>query len=442
MLKRVKLAITGAPMVRACGSRHKRSTSRHTFVKSTKRYGFVALAMSLLWGCVFRAPPPYPPGFVLTPDEPLASIVDSGEATILEEENKIAIYHGFACAKTVSEERHGFYLQVEQSKSLPKALDRATVFLNGWQFIFLDDDHKVAGLGTVIFNIRGGGSVERRDNDEIKWHAAGAISDDNYDDPFTWCYRYTLVAWNTSYFNIAADHRDDYLFESDDLKRWGTALQYQPTSIEVKQYKPSATILPRGFGFIYAGADDHALLQLAYNLDANERFAAGDSTAGSADRAASNNYSWETKTVLKDDSTQRDYKTAEVVSVMSGPVMGVIQPPFSIVPFKDLGNCVGPSDPETSPRTIDDVPFDIAIPVLTGWDLSYKCDDENVKQIGVWVDGFSFNPNQSQVISPNGLQPAGRLNYTMRFRLHDADKAEGARFRHRVSILGINRVTE
>ena len=56
-------------------------------------------------------------------------------------------------------------------------------------------------MGTTIENIR----LERN---TLKWQASGALSDDNFDDAYSWCYYYTVVAWNPSNINVTVDHKD------------------------------------------------------------------------------------------------------------------------------------------------------------------------------------------------------------------------------------------
>ncbi|MGH9894584.1 MAG: hypothetical protein ACREA0_21920, partial [bacterium] len=123
----------------------------------------------------------------------------------------------------------------------------------------------------------------------------------------------------------------------------------------------------------------------------------------------------------------------EIVSVVAGPGIGVVQPPFTVVPVEDKSNCIpaGGTTPAESRRTISLVPFDVAVPVLTGWDLSYPCNDQHVKAIGTKIQRFNF-------ARPAG-SAGGVLDYELRSVLRDKDGGDGHRFRHRVSILGFNR---
>lgn len=415
---------------------------------------FLSLTLA---ACVFRPPPALHELYPLPSESiPLSPVVDSAEQKIFEEPGNIVIHHGFACAESDEPDKQKV-LRVEQSRTIATTMDRATIFLNGWQFKYLNGDHKVLGLGTGIFNIRREGNV-------LKWHAFGSIGDDNFDDPYRWCYRYTLVAWNRSVYAAGPDHRDTHAFQGENAahsksdfagleiaERWETALSFHPNYIATTAtgyYLPTnAAILPRGFGFIWWPGDklvDHNLLQLAYNLDYNEQFIAdgkryvGDRVfdvggTDTVDQVATTRYSWETKTIFKDNDLKRDYITGEIVSVVAGPGVRVVQPPFTIVPVEDKSNCIpaAGSTPASESRTSNHVSFDVAVPVLTGWDLAYPCNDQHVEEIGTWIEGFKYTgPTRST---------GGVLEHTLRSVLHDKDKGDGHRFRHRVSILGFNR---
>ena len=66
------------------------------------------------------------------------------------------------------------------------------------------------------------------------------------------------------------------------------------------------------------------------------------------------------------------------------------------------------------------VPYEYAIPVLTGWDLQYECTDHEVERIGVYLVEFEY------VKDPNA--PTGTLNYTIFSTLRDdSDNGHAAR---------------
>jgi hypothetical protein len=179
---------------------------------------------------------------------------------------------------------------------------------------------------------------------------------------------------------------------------------------------------------------------LAYNLDPGASFIADGRqyskrtpNLGGADQVGQTYLSWETKTIFKDNTTRRDYLTGELLSVASGSGVEAVHPPFAIVPFEDHSNCVPVGDAEAETRSVGSIPFDVAIPVLTGWDLSFVCEDRHVQEIGFWIDDFAYDPGRS------GAGYDGRLNYRVRSLLHDQGRGGGATFRHRVSILGLRK---
>ena len=75
------------------------------------------------------------------------------------------------------------------------------------------------------------------------------------------------------------------------------------------------------------------------------------------------------------------------------------------------------------------MPFDYAVPVLTGWDLSYVCTDHHVKRMGAYLVDFAY------VKGPAAA--TGTLNYTVFSTLRD-DSDNGHAARYKVNILGLN----
>ena len=80
-----------------------------------------------------------------------------------------------------------------------------------------------------------------------------------------------------------------------------------------------------------------------------------------------------------------------------------------------------------------EVPFSYAVPMLTGWELTEPCDDMHVREIGAYIESFSFKPY------PNGR--SGLLGYTVVTRLSDDDGGKLGRARNKVTILGLNPIT-
>ncbi|MDR4497124.1 MAG: hypothetical protein MRK02_04250 [Candidatus Scalindua sp.] len=109
----------------------------------------------------------------------VTELTSSDRTVVFEEQGTIVVYHGNGCAESNKPGTEDV-LKVEESLDIPSYATNATIFLNGWHLKYLDGDHHVAGLGTSIQNIRLEGQT-------LKWQAAGVLSDDNFDDAYSWC---------------------------------------------------------------------------------------------------------------------------------------------------------------------------------------------------------------------------------------------------------------
>ena len=342
----------------------------------------VVLITTLLVSCSYCAPSSSVP-CQLIGGAPVSNLTSSGRNIVFEDPGIIIAYHGSGCAESNKSGTEDV-IKVEGSQDIPAYARDATVFLNGWHLKYLNSDHHVAGLGTLISDIR----LEGR---TLKWQAAGVLSDDNFDDAYNWCYYYTVVAWNPSNINLTVDHKDGSCDPSDQGEAnffsasnsgTTTALSSFPTFLQNPDFTPSKTvaILPRGFGSVWDCGDDHHLLQTGYNLDHSEIFIEngkkykkkfGDLTPSlpdSASQADSGYVSWETYAIFKDNDTRRDYEFGEIVSGLGGNDVGVIQPPFSILPSEDIGffgACLGgPQGVQTQESVIENVPYKLHYPCL------------------------------------------------------------------------------
>ena len=136
--------------------------------------------------------------------------------------------------------------------------------------------------------------------------------------------------------------------------------------------------------------------------------------------------SWKTDAILKDNSDSRDYIFGELVSTLGGSDVGTIQPPFSILPKEGEAGGTTAGGLATQDVVIENVPFAYAIPMLTGWEVAYLTDDQHVKDLGIWIDDWSFS--------------GGTLRYQLSSILRDNDLFPGHYARHKITILGIRPV--
>ena len=384
---------------------------------------------------------------------PVKQATSSQQYIEIQDPDTIVVYSGSGCAESNKSGEEDI-IKVEQSLDLPPYATNATVFLNGWHLQYLHSDHRVTGLTTLVRNIE----LNRR---TLKWQAVGLISDLDFNEAYNWCYYYTVIAWNPSKINLTVDHddgpcsgvpsetREANFFTA---KNDGTtsALSSFPTFLQNLNFASTKTvaILPRGFEFQWSGGDDHHMLQMGYNLDHSKNFmekgkkyykGLGDTTRGLPSQVESvppdpGYVSWETYGIFKDDDTRRDYTFGEIVSGLGGNDVGVIQPPFSILPKKGSGllpePCVG--DAKNGEFVIENVPYEYAIPMLTGWDLNYpSCGDQHVAKVGVWIDEWNYEKIPGA--------PAGALRYKISSVLNDEDNTPYV-FNHKVTVLGLKPV--
>jgi len=390
------------------------------------------------------------------PDSVSSSIIpltSSNRTQVFEDVGTIIVYRGTGCTESkLSGTQQP--IVVEEYLNLPRYATAATIFLNGWHMKYLNGKHNVAGIGTSIYNIR----LENGPVGQIlRWRAGGALSDKNFDDPYSWCYFYTVVAWNPSQLALAVDHddgpcsgkpeetRDANYFADAVNKGTTTALSAFPSFIQNPAFVGSKTVavLPRGFGVLWkysCNPVDHQVLQVAYNLDHGEIFmergetyqkGLGDTTRGDNSIVGQGYVSWKTYAIFKDNKGRRDYRFGEIVSGLAGNDVGVVQPPFAILPIEDdsgiFSGCgIVPNPVTTTDHQIDTVPYKYAIPMLTGWDLRHLCEDEKIQDIGAWIDEWSYDPN-----NPG----------TLRYKFTSALLGDGFYAKHKVTILGLKPVT-
>jgi hypothetical protein len=385
---------------------------------------------------------------------PLTALTSSSDPNTekrFEDPGIIAVYHGFGCAKSDKSGTQDI-IKVEQSRDIA-GYANATVFLNGWHLTYRGSNQNVAGLATLIRNIQLTRAT-RLSKGTLKWQAEGLLSDDNFDNPYNWCYQWTVIAWNPANIDLIVDQKDgdctshnpsDVNFFFAGNKGTTTALSSFPTILQNTDFdnKKTVTIIPRGFGFKWDLGDslaDHHLLQIGYNLEHSEIFNEkgkhyykgfrGTTTSTLNFSFVDSGYvSWETFAIFKDNDARRYYEFGEMVSELGGNDLGVIQPPFSILPIEDqpyTTTCLPGKGIETAEYEIQNIPYQYAIPVLSGWELEYGCSDQKVKEIGIWIDNMDYDPANP-----------GTLHYTLSSILRDDDSDPYFLSTHKVNVLGI-----
>lgn len=367
----------------------------------------------------------------------------------------IFVHHGSACGESA---RQGEPVTLDVSEPIPAFAPRATVFVNGWRLDMLGGDIEVSHLGVALTEIE-------RTADALEWKMHGWIRDRKYNDRFEACIHYTVLAWQPASVHAEVDDGDGgegdpganangtYSFFTYHEE---TALLIVPsyTAHEVFVHGNGAAILPRGFAFGWEegfNSTDHDLLQLAWatgpaaffveNADATlkgngyrYRFLPEPVLPSDARYADTAFISWEAAGIFKDDKDERDSYFNDYFSTLGGGAVGVIAPPFAIVPKEDVPGDGGSHDRivRREEIVIENVPFRYAVPVLAGWDLFFAIEDERVQEIGIWLEEIDWSYDEAA--------QNGRLSYTVASVLRDDDGAKSL-FRHNVHILGLDRAT-
>ena len=382
---------------------------------------------------------------------PYEDRTDSQQATYIEVPGLLKVQHRLGCAqadKAASENSVG--LRIHEMAVIPPGYNTGTVFLNGWRLRYKNGDHHVRGLGSAIFNIT-------QTQNELHWEAGGVLADDGLvagmarDSPYEWCGIYTLIFWHRNRFDftlippqiVAFPYHTDatpealtFVHSEGSDPDNDTARRELPGTVQVSD--PRA-VLPRAFGFVWGSGTDHHLLQAGFDL--GPPVPSGDTI------------SWTSTTLWKDSSTRRDYHGSAIVSVLSGPSVTMWHPDtvlrwsesasdwlpasntVSLTP-KNAGSS-SCAEPDSGFETlqvqfsVENVPFEYAVPVLTGWQLEYLQSDHHVETIGVWIKGFSYE------------KATRTLFYTIEATLVDdpviCPQKRGLAY-YKVSVLGLNRI--
>ena len=413
-----------------------RGQTSTTRLRTATAVGCAVVALNLLQACGFTGPSIQSPQDVYdTLDRSRYVDPTDGDRWTVVDDAKLRVEHGWACAEAPSAASKEYIgLRVLGFTKLPKNFD-GTVFLNGWHLEYQDGDHHVIGLGTSIFNIA-------QLNDTLVWNAGGVISDDNGDDAYRWCYDYTTVAWarpSTSPFgNLQQPHVDIQALTSDPQ----ATLMYvdggylngvgKIPSVYKSKGKAPRGVLLAGFGMSHLD-DDHHVLQLGFDLG--------------KPKIKRKKIKWTSDVVLKDDS-QRDPRSAEIVSVLTGESVNVFHPASAwieggdgtpgvvandlhLTARTDTSNaCLGSPAARTVEMAIVTPPYTWAIPMLTGWDIQDPCHDDHVAHVGAWIEDFHY------VLAPGAAN--GTLYYTIKTNFGDEDDFPGMSDRVQVDVLGIN----
>jgi hypothetical protein len=360
----------------------------------------------------------------------------TGRQVVYQAAGKIEVQHGRACA-----EPSVGAVKIHDRAAFPAGTNEGTVIFNGSVATYTGNDHHVQVLASgAIYDVevRVTGTGRR----ELHWNVVGALADKHgaAGPGFAACYFYTLVFWNRGSEGLQAFVAPSFgggrVFGEYGAPR---AVHEIVGSLHApSQYGGPRALLPRGHALSYSETDHH-LLQAGYAL--------GFPTI------AGDTISWTSKTLLKDNDSWRSFWSAETVEVMNGPSVNMWQPTvvsrwvtrpvphwayeqvsFDLQPQAPFGNfierCVASAPDAVMDHYSVEVPFTYAVPMLTGWEITEPCSDTHVRQIGAYIDNFSFVPY------PNGR--SGILRYAVVASLRDNGSGQVGEARNKVTILGLN----
>ncbi len=396
-----------------------------------------ALVLAFSTGCGFHPAGVVNPGELLPfhDDAPISPVTTSERNLVYATPGLLAVYHGSSCSES-NVSGTEVPLRIQEELPLPKGLDRGTVFANGFRLRYLDEDHHVRGFGSAIGAIKLEAGV-------LRWEAGGVLSDKNFDDGYDWCYTYTVLAWNSQQLQATVADGDENQAFRDRTWTTGTPLLPIPGFLQNAAWSglDEVALLPRGFALMYTDQDDRHLLQATFKDDSGDVYVEGGKIygfgeVGATQSQAGNGFvSWESTGLLKDNDTRHDQLLLDLVSGLGGQDVGLISPPFTLLPQEDEGiGCaaIGAPGIHQEEKSVEAVPYQFAIPVLAGWDLFYPCDDEHVTEIGAWIQDWKWTPGTS----PGG----GTLSYNLHSILTDKDGDPPFLGRYQVKILGLRRI--
>ncbi|MGR9046224.1 MAG: hypothetical protein ACU83N_13075 [Gammaproteobacteria bacterium] len=352
--------------------------------------------------------------------------------TAFEDDGKFVMVEGSECIRRDHGPGSATMLVIVD---MPNYVDRGTALLNGWDLRYLHGDHEVRQLRADIIHsklVTGGGSPPR-----LVFEVQGELSDQNWDDDYEFCAHFTGIGFNSTWFDARIE--GDY----DGIDAW--ALQTEDegavTTLEslwtegTLKGSDSIAVIPRGFNFQYDNEfecewrifpckwedpADHHLLQVAYSL-----YQTG------ATPNPDGNPHWVTQTIFKDNSVRAHWVETRA-SLIGGRSVVLRTDPLPLNPRSGGADiCRNNQDGVVHTETVRvyDLPFDYAVPMLTGWDLSYECDDQHVQRAGVWLHDIRFDPDS------NGME------YKISSILRDKNGAPSFNTAHRITVLGLNRLT-
>ncbi len=325
-------------------------------------------------------------------------------------------------------------VSIVQWIEMPGYVDSGTVVLNGWDLRYASQDREVNSMRADIVHSK---LVKNTGSTFLVFEAQGKLDDQNRNGAFEFCVFYSAFGYSSA--EIGATIEEDYngvetsALQDEDQ---GAVATMEHTGKKGTLKKNDAiAIIPRGFDFQFADTfecewrwipckwrdrTDYPLLQAAYNL----------SQANTAPNPGGSPH-WAVQTIFKDNNT-RAYRVKTRAAWIRGRSVKLRADFLALNPRTGKASiCRKSADGVVHTQTIrvNELPYDYAIPMLTGWDLTNECEQQRVQRAGIWIHDIRFDP-QSQ-----------RLEYKVSSILRDRDGAPSFNSAHRVTVLGLNRLS-
>ncbi|HKP61779.1 MAG TPA: hypothetical protein VJV78_33845 [Polyangiales bacterium] len=345
---------------------------------------------------------------------PIVAPASASRHIVYQAPGKLRVSHGQSCVNAAhAADSKEFAFRIQESEVLPGTYgDSATVFMNGWNLRYSNGDHHVQGFGSAIVNIQ---ESRTADGLLLQWEAGGVVSDNNGDDPYEWCYSYTIVGWarSSSGFDAIAGERGLAFIRPTDP---GNSTALHTIDGWARNVYGAGVVLPQGFAMMWDDHGDRHVLQAGFDL--GKHYASG-----------TGQMAWTSRALFKDNDSSNDYYAAELVSTMTYSSPEWYHPSevsvetaqgfeprnnaVSLTPMASESFCtaVGDSTPRVAHYRIDNVPYAYAVPVLSGWEMGYLCTDHHVREIGAAITDFRYER------APDAV--GGALFYTLQLALGD-----------------------
>lgn len=364
------------------------------------------------------------------------------ENTVIVSNDSIEIIHGYVTAKDKWRSGINVYLNYK----VPIRLNQATVILNGWNLAFTGGSSEIQYVGAAVGNIQ----LERN---LLTWNAVGNLKNEDDTREIEGKFYYTIILWNNVKVKLISEEGNIHdlctfsqsggnSFYSTDNTNMSTALASKITTLRLHDFpfRGIKAMIPRGFLMNYRDYElfdgsDFNLAQLSYNLSHVSNTSGWLEPWRMVDSA---HVSWKSEFIMKDDDNRKDITMYESVSTIAGSDLGFIQPAYSILPSEDPGwftGCV-PADngQQSAMYSIRNIPYQYAVPLLSGWNLEFTCGDEEIKSIGVYIENWTY---ELELNSPLGK----KMTYSLITNIDDGSGEVAAFANHKVSVLGIIDIT-